>query len=179
MSEAFASQDEANRSHWWERRHRLMFTGELSQRYHRKRERFFAFLDRLAKAVALIGGTTAAARALQTDAAVVAGFIVAVTSAFALVFAWGDAARRHGELAADCARLLATVTSKGETTFQAKDLDDFESKLHELAAKEPAQMSALVRIVHNEMCRARNENTKPLSPYKRYTAHFIDWQLGD
>ena len=171
MTEAFDSQDEEIRLHWWGRRHRLMFTGELSQRYHRKRERFFALLDRLAKAVAVLGGTTAAARAMQGDAAVVAGLVVAVSSAFALVFAWGDAARRHGELAADFARLLSTVAAKGETTFQAKDMDEFESKLHELAAKEPAQMSALVRIVHNEMCRARNEETKPLLFYKQYTAH--------
>jgi hypothetical protein len=177
MSKSYLEHTENTQQHLWQRRSDSLFNAELSQRYHRKRERFFAFLDRLAKAIAVCGGSAAAASAIKGDVAVAVAILVTVTSTFSLVFAWGDAARRHGELAADFARLSANVTAKGERTFEERDLDDFDAKLHELAAKEPAQFSALVRLIQNEMKRARKQEAEPLAWYQRYTAHLIDWQL--
>ena len=78
---------------------------EISILYHRKRERFFALCDRVAKACALVSGT-AAFQALRSSTdhdgntwALVIVLAFTLPSLLSLCFGWGDMARKHASLA--------------------------------------------------------------------------------
>lgn len=58
---------DAQRDHLWNLRHAALYRCQLSTRYHRRRERFFDWMDRAANAAALIGGSAAFAAAGQPE----------------------------------------------------------------------------------------------------------------
>jgi hypothetical protein len=94
----------------WDRRCYNVYRAELSTVYHRKRERFFALLDRCSKTLSLVAGTAAFSTYLASpEAKSFAGLVVAFATLPGLAFGWSDKARLHADLAQNV-RLLAEVT---------------------------------------------------------------------
>lgn len=145
----------------WTKRHALMYRSQLSTHYHRRRERFFSVLDRLTKAIAVIGGSAAMLRLTgggQTDVAVIAGAVVASTSLLGLVFGYGDLARRHADMAARFKALEASYVKRGNLAWP--DLDEMESELLEIERAEPPTLRTLIVVIQNEMAIAEGQPSK-------------------
>jgi len=149
----------------WKRRHELLYEIDLSMLYHRKRERIFDSMDRLGKAVAVVGGSAAVAKFLESgsDAGGSSGLLmtlaalIAITSALSLVFGFSERARRHAELAKAFGEVGTQLARAGQTRFDERDLDQCEVKIRSLEATEPASLGALVRICQNEIAIAQGQ----------------------
>jgi len=139
-----------------ENRFRALYSTQLSALYHQKRERFFDFLDKIAKAIAIIGGSATLAQLSSPAALIWIALAITVTSALSLVFGLSESARRHAELARSFRLLEAKIASKGERDFTEADLAAWESETRTLESMEPAALGALVVDCQNELAIAGN-----------------------
>ena len=171
----------------WTLRHEVLWRIDVSQLYHRKRERFCDFWDRAFKAVAVIGGSAALYRigagdastaASNTRVLLVATSIVTVTSTVSLVFALSERARKHSELAASFKKLEAEIMLAGETAFNERSINAWRAKRAELEGAEPPALYALTKICELELHVANG--TPELAPtvtlLERLFAQF--WSFG-
>ena len=126
----------------WGERQYVQYRLDLSVRYHRKRERFFALCDRLSKAVSLIAGT-AAFSTLLPDARdkSIAGLFVALGAMPALVLSWSDKARLHADLAQKFLALNAEIVKVGKRKFTEDQLNDWHSRVLGVEASAPPTLS--------------------------------------
>lgn len=162
----------------WGKRYEIVYSVQMNRLYHHKRERFFALCDRCGKALALIAGTAAASALLKTpEAKAIAGSVVAAVTLPGLVFGWADKARLHAELTADYARIESEIEAAGVLNWS--QLDAFSAKVLHLGVKEPAGLSALIRLCQNELAIAANQVDKvfPLKWYERILVHVFDFPL--
>jgi hypothetical protein len=161
----------------WDLRHGVLYRAELSGLYHRKRERFFALLDRGSKALALIAGTAAFSSLLDSaKEKALAGLAVAIATLPGLVFSWADKARMHAELAQKFIQLQAEIVSTGERDFTEEQLSAWQGKLRLLEANEPPTLSGLVRLCQNQLAMAAGQADRvfPLTWKERCFAHLFD-----
>ena len=156
---------------------------EISILYHRKRERFFALCDRVAKACALVSGT-AAFQALRSSTdhdgntwALVIVLAFTLPSLLSLCFGWGDMARKHASLAESFSRLIASISGTCNPT--EKDLHEWNSQIGMIEAGEPAALTCLVSICQNQIAIAAGQFDKVsrLKWYQRWFAHFFDFSI--
>lgn len=157
----------------WQQRHPVLYRVELSILYHQKRERFFEICDKLAKAVAVIGGSAAWAK-LGLE---VAAPLITVTSTMSLVFNLSERSKRHSELSRNFRQLEAEIVLKGEDGFDQNDINIWASKVRSLESSEPPALSTLVRICQNELAIASGQPEKvvEICCIKRLLAHFFDF----
>lgn len=160
----------------WKNREAVTYRCELSALYHRKRQRFFGYWQRIANALAL----GAAAIGFSAFGATVPGMVLAAIAALvavlSVVFGWGDLALVHAHLASRFIGLRAELEAAG--TAAQKRLDEFAARAFAIEAEEPPALSALVRICQNELARARGASAyiQPLTRWERLMAHFVDFQ---
>lgn len=166
--------------HLWAKRHEVLYRVELSALYHQKRERFFEACDKLAKAVAVIGGSWSLARLGGDGAMLYVAAAITLTSTLSLVFGLSDRARRHASLAADFRRLEADILAKGERDFAEADIGTWCGRERTLEAAEPPALGNLVRICQNELAVAQNqpEKVKPVGFLRHLSAHWVDVPLA-
>ncbi|HXU92864.1 MAG TPA: hypothetical protein VFP33_04345 [Gallionella sp.] len=159
----------------WQRRFDILYKCQLSSLYHRKRERFYSLLDKVANALALIAGTSAMSELLPSASAkAMAGAVVAAVTLPGIVFTWADKARMHALLASKFVTLESEVIGAG--VLDAAQLDKFSECALKLEVEEPPQLSALTRLCQNEIAYAMGETSsmRQLSFKERVLAHFID-----
>lgn len=164
----------------WSERDKVRYRVELSVRYHRKRERFFALCDRCSKAVSLIAGTAAFSSLLPTaDAKSTAGLVVALGAMPALVMAWGDKARLHGELAQKFLAIEAEIVRVGKRKFLEEHLNEWQAQLLGLEALEPPTLAALEALCHNYVMDSYGERERkiPLEWWHRLFMHIFDFDI--
>jgi hypothetical protein len=141
--------------HLWDRRCDLLYHAELSTLYHRKRERFFALLDRWDKIFTLLFGTAAFAQIISLDRHPLFGLPFAVLALSSLIFDFSEGARRHGELASSFKMLESTIEAKGQRDFTESDLNTWSARIREIESGETSVYNLLVRICQNELARSR------------------------
>lgn len=164
----------------WEQRHAVLYRVELSALYHQKRERFFEACDKLAKAMAVIGGSAALAR-VGGDAFlpwIAAG--ITVTSTCSLVFGLSDRARRHADLSRSFRQLEADIVAKGERDFSEADVAAWAGRERLLETSEPPALGNLVRICQNELAVAHDQapQVRPVGFLRHLLAHLVDLPLA-
>lgn len=166
--------------HLWAKRHEVLYRVELSALYHQKRERFFEACDKLAKAVAVIGGSVSLARLGGADLMLFVAAAITLTSTLSLVFGLSDRARRHASLASDFRRLEADIVARGERDFTESDIGAWCARERTLEASEPPALGNLVRICQNELAVAQNqpEKVKPVGFVRHMAAHWVDVPLA-
>lgn len=164
----------------WGRRHSILYRIELSVLYHRKRERFFDFVDKADKSISVIGGSAAFASLGGPEAIKVFAALVAVSATLSLVFGFGEKARRHADHAARFRELESDVISKGERDFTEADLNTWEAKTRSLEITEPAALSTLVVLCQNELAisQGQPQQVVNLPLYKRVLAQVWDFQVA-
>lgn len=164
----------------WAKRHDIIYLAQMNRLYHQKRERFFAILDRSSKALALIAGTSAASALIPTpEAKAFLGLTVAAVTLPNLVFGWSDKARLHAELSADYVKIEADLIAAGILSLQ--ELNEFEAKAVRIGVKEPAALSALVRMCQNELAVSVDSKAHifPLKWYEKLLVHVFDMPKQD
>lgn len=143
----------------WNERKYIVYVAQMNHLYHRRRERFFAGLDRWSKALALIAGSAAASVLLASEASKAwAGFAVACVTLPSLVFAWSDRARLHSDLAAQYTALEADIEEAG--VLQWPQIDALKARLVRIGSKEPPELATLLVCVQNEMAVAAGQHDK-------------------
>lgn len=169
--------DEVHEAWLIEMRAYIIHRTQLSTLYHRKRERFFALLDRWSKAAALVAGTAAFSSALPSpDAKSVAGLCVAIATLPGLVFAWNDRARLHAEFAQKFALIDSEVVGDGWSSLSETKFDSWLGKIHQLEASEPLILFNLLMLCKNQIASNKYEPEiiVDLRWWERWTAHFFD-----
>lgn len=171
---------DADSSYCWEQRHAVLYRVELSALYHQKRERFFEACDKLAKAVAVIGGSAALAKIGGADAMQYIAAAITITSTFSLVFGLSDRARRHADLARNFRVLESEIIAKGERDFTEEDISAWAAKERMLETTEPPALGNLVRICQNELAIAKNQadSVRSVGFFRYLLAHLIDLPLA-
>jgi hypothetical protein len=107
--------------HNWKRYYDLDYKCRLSALYHRKRERYYALLDKFSTALALIAGSAAFSDLLHTpEQKSIAGGLVALVTLPSLVFAWSDNAKLHATLAARFIQIEAEMQKMGVLSAQMR-----------------------------------------------------------
>jgi hypothetical protein len=142
----------------WNRRQYVVYRAELSTTYHRKRERFFALLDRCSKTLSLIAGTAAFSSFLVTpESKSVAGLVVALSTLPGLAFGWSDKARQHADLAQKFLTIEAEIVNAGMTDYEEKQLDAWQAKVMHVELSEPPTLGGLVALCHNRLALAKGD----------------------
>lgn len=143
-----------------EQLHEVRFRIELSVRYHERLERWYDWWDRLAKAIAVVGGAATVSTLIGSDAAGlemktwIAAAITA-SSAISLVFGFPEKARRHHDLKRRYCAVEAEILEAGEPDEAA--LRKFDARLAMLEADSPGRLSTLAQLCHNEIVQARGQ----------------------
>lgn len=158
---------------WADRCHLLRHL-QVSVLYHRKRERFLDLCDKLVKAIAVIGASSAITPFVTGGGLTAIQILIVVTSTFALVFDWSDRARRHSDFAVRYAQIERDVVAVGETSFATTDLNRWKGLLYDVQSGEPAALHGLVQICSDELDMAKGDAIEPgrLSNWRKFIAHF-------
>jgi hypothetical protein len=158
----------------WKSRHDVLYRVELSALYHQKRERFFEACDKMAKAVAVIGGSWALAKIGGDAVMPYVAATITITSTLSLVFGLADRSRRHAELAKSFRQLEAKII--GKTDFTEADVSDWATQERLLETGEPPSLGNLVRICQNELAVAQGHPSmiKKVGFFRALFAHLAD-----
>lgn len=162
----------------WGKRHSVLYRLELSALYHQKRERFFDLCDKLAKVVAIVGGSAALYKVADEGALVWIAATITIASALSLVMGFSEKARRHAELTRSFKQIQADALRCGERDFTEADIADWAARVAALEASEPPALGVLVRICQNELARAADADAsvKPVG-WRWLVAHLLDVPL--
>ncbi|MBY0579402.1 MAG: hypothetical protein K2P57_10200 [Burkholderiales bacterium] len=157
----------------WKKRHEIIYRIQLSSLYHRKRERFFDFADKITKAISLALGTAAISSLLDADKKALMGALIAGASMLSLVFGFAEKARKHAELAKSYLDMESEIIGAG-TLDDFAILDKFESRVMAIEAMEPPTLRTLARICQNEINLAigRPDEVENIPFYQKFFAHF-------
>lgn len=175
------SQDETLRLHVWERRKACVHKLKVSALYHLKRSRWFEILDRGTTGFAIIGSAGAVISLIKPVSFLGMGAelwlsgAVAVVSTLGLVFAWGQKARQHAELARDFRKLLAEVERAGHYPT-AEQIDGFNADAVALDSLEPSPMTVVQTECENQLAiSAGGAPLVRLPWHQRLLKHVIDF----
>lgn len=158
----------------WERRHDIIYKCQVSALYHRKRERFYGFLDKFTSSLALVAGSAAMSDFLSTtEAKSIAGGLVAIVTIPGIVFSWAERAKDHAVLASRFVALEADVEGLGVTDESA--FDAMMQRAISIESEEPPQLATLTKICQNEVARASGHDdcVSEIGRFSRWTAHWL------
>lgn len=158
----------------------IRFCMALNVRYHERRERWLDGWDRLAKAIAVIGGAATVSTLLATTGSPASLFLgvdvkawiaalITVTSTLSLVFDFPGKARRHYDLRKKYLALEAEMTEATNPEPRR-----FMSRIAMLEVEEPPRLSTLVQMCHNEIAQSRGEQLHPVPLWKALLANLLD-----
>lgn len=157
-----------------ERRDRALYRIEVSVLYHRKRERFLEFWDRVAKAIALAAGAAAVASFADEPVARAIGGVVAAASAITLVFGFPERARRHSDLARRFLELESRIVEAGDAMLTEGQIGKWEADIRMIESEEPAGNSALIRVCQAEVAISRGLSPERIAWWERAFAQVLD-----
>jgi len=160
--------------HIWDKRSDLLLRVRLGVSYHRKRERFFDTLDKITKAIALLGASSVLASLAVGQSEVVVQVAIVLSSTLALVLDWSNRARDHSDLAVRYSQLDRDIAAAGEQDFTDQHLAQWEAKFCEIEAIEPPSLHGLIQICQDEfdMAAGKVVERERLSIWRRFRAHF-------
>lgn len=136
--------------HCWNRRGGILFRLQISADYHVERESHFDMCDKMVSTLVTFAATAAfvAVFGEHTDIGKGAAALASLASIAQVVFNPSSSARRHARLAAEFRQVMANARRTGEH-WTPTQCDEFEARVAELEASEPAPMSAVVLECEN------------------------------
>ena len=159
----------------WRKRYNILYRAELSTLYHRKRESFFALLDKWDKVFVLLLGSGAFINLISLEKHPAFAISFVVLSLASLVFDFSERSRKHGELATKFKLLEASIERTGERDWKEVDLNEWSAEIREIESGEPATYTLLVRLCQNEIANARGilGDVSKMRWYEILLAHFL------
>lgn len=160
----------------WGKRDKLILKLELSALYHLKRERFFDVLDKIFKAISLIGGSAAIFKISEIETVKYIAASITITSSLSLVLSFSDRSKKHAEFAKNYRKLNSTVLRVGERDFNEDHIKKWEAEACDIESSEPLALSTLTVICQNELAISRGdiESVCDVPLYKIPFVHVFD-----
>lgn len=160
----------------WEKLHKIKYNAQLSSLYHQKRERFFELLDKLSKALSIIGGSAIISKLISSDSLPYIAAAITIASTLSLVFSFSERARKHSELSAKFKDVLVKIASSGERKLIEEELNAWAAKICELEISEPPALGLLVVHCQNEIAIAKGQldMVKEIGTIERLFMHIFD-----
>lgn len=158
----------------WKDRHALIFRARLSVIYHRRRERLYELMDRIAKSIAVIGGSALVFQFTNQVGLVALGFVVLLASTLSLVFQFSSRATSHAGLAKDWSAFERDMVLVED--ISAAQICIFDARAATLDGLEPRTLRALVADCQNELARAEGQEdvVRPIKGWRWLAMHFFD-----
>lgn len=150
-----ADANSAFKDYVWDRRDDVLYRAQLSALYHRDRERWFDRLDRCSRLLAMVSGSAALLDVVPDACRPYLLATVAISSALAVVFNFGEYARRHAELAAKWTLLEADIERAGETNLDPAMVDNWTARRAEIESVEPPPCECVARKAQRRLELAR------------------------
>lgn len=154
----------------------VLCRAEVSVRYHRSRERFFDWTDRLVKVASILAGSAAALKLAGDDRLVVIGFAVAAINASSLAIGLSERARRHASLAQRFADVISNMAAAGVETASMAELRQWDAAMRKIEADEPAPMPTVQAVAQRDYERTLGAKWKPISPLRIAIGHVLPIQ---
>ncbi|CAN7556373.1 hypothetical protein LJR074_004006 [Acidovorax sp. LjRoot74] len=134
----------------WEKRLNTLHRAWVQVRYHRRRQRFFDFLDKGTKAItAVLGGASIVGSQLKEVGPLV-GPSIALLSLISLVYTYSDRKQTHKELAEQFAGVVASIELTPESLESAEEVAKWASDYARIVAKCPPALKTLTIICERE-----------------------------
>lgn len=134
----------------WDKRLNTLHRAWVQVRYHRKRQRFFDFLDKGTKAVtALLGGASIVGSQLKEFGSLV-GPSIALLSLVSLVYTYSDRKQTHKELAEQFAGVVASIELTPEGMETAEEVAKWASDYARIVGKCPPALKTLTILCERE-----------------------------
>ena len=134
----------------WDKRLNTLHRAWVQVRYHRKRQRFFDFLDKGTKAItALLGGASIVGAQLKQFEPLV-GPSIALLSLVSLVYTYSDRKQTHKELAEQFAGVVASIELTPEGLESAEDVAQWSSEYARIVGKCPPALKTLTILCERE-----------------------------
>ncbi|MHB8123752.1 MAG: hypothetical protein ACYDG4_16565 [Desulfuromonadaceae bacterium] len=155
----------------------LLFGIRRSIRYHSRRQMFFDSLYKWTQVLSLISGsaTVAVVIAKYTDCAIWLAAMVAIFSAFNLIFGFSGSARLHNDLARRFSELEKRIIRDQNPSMES--IASFEVDRLDIEMVEPPILKTLDLLCHNELCRALGYGEEAMAKvgfWGRLFAQFFD-----
>lgn len=160
----------------WERRCAVLNRVKVTSRYHRRRQRFFDFLDKGTKAATVLLGASLFGEQLRQFLPWVATAISSL-SLLNLVYGYSDRKQAHKELAEAAFFLAAKIEESSISVLNDTLAGLWAAELERLNAKEPPALKTLVIICEHEQCTAEGHPNHVPRPhwFKRLIADFFSF----
>lgn len=160
----------------------LLFDVRRSVRYHRRRQKFYTFMDNLTNFISLICGSSVIYAALSDGALklwiLYTAIAITVSSAISILLAFSQKARDHSNLANDFIALEIEMIEIDREEITLSQLTDFKKKRLRIEVKEPPVLIVLDNICYNEQSRAAgllHQKEVVIGWFQRLCAPFFDF----
>jgi len=157
----------------------ILWSVQISSRYHMRRQAFFERWARVTAAIGVIFGSSAVGGVLSETTPRwligITGALTAIASTVDLVVGTAVFARRHDELRKRFIEFESEVRRTLHVTDQL--IADWQAKRLQIEADEPPSYCAVVYLCENELGRAEGVgNRARIGPWVRWTSHMFRWE---
>lgn len=169
-----ATMDDAEWQHLWKRRCGLLNWAGITYRYHRKRQRFFDWMDKLTQVAAVMGGVAVLGKTIGDNLPWVGGAIAA-TGLLALVYGYSDRRQCHKELAEQAIQFAGDIESLPYSLIDEAKVCDWDKQRAAIDLREPPNLTTLVSKCEWEQAVADGHpnHTKAPAWWQQLHMHFF------
>lgn len=135
--------DDADWTRLYTRRAELLNWAGITYRYHRKRQRFFDWMDKLTQVAAVAGGVAVFGKSVSEYLPLV-GAGISITSLLALIYGYSDRRQCHKELAEQAIRFSGVIQSTPLCDLSEDAVCAWELTRADIDLREPPNLKTLV-----------------------------------
>ncbi len=167
--------------HCWDRRCAILDKARLSALYHLACERHHDRVDKSLSVLTAISATFAVGVLLKhmgEEWELTVSGVTAALALFAIIWAPGVAARKHGRMASDYRNIVVSAERAGEhwTVLQC---NDFAARVAEVEVDEAMPLPVVVAVCENQLAILRGTHETPirLRFYERWLMHWVAFDI--
>lgn len=166
--------DDAEWTRLYKRRAELLNWAGITYRYHRKRQRFFDWMDKLTQVAAVAGGVAVLGKSLAEYLPWV-GAGISLTSLLALIYGYGDRRQSHKELAEEAISFSGKIQSTPLADLDESCLCAWEVARAAIDLREPPNLKTLVSKCEWEQATSEGHPNHVAAPrwYQQAHMHFF------
>lgn len=166
--------DDAEWMRLYTRRAELLNWAGITYRYHRKRQRFFDWMDKLTQVAAVVGGVAVLGKSLSEYLPWV-GASISISSLLALIYGYSERRQSHKELAEQAMSFSGRIQSTPLGALDEECVCAWEIARAEIDLREPPNLKTLVSKCEWEQATAEGHPNHVPAPkwYQQAHMHFF------
>lgn len=162
--------DDADWTRLYTRRAELLNWAGITYRYHRKRQRFFDWMDKLTQVAAVAGGVAVFGKSVSEYLPLV-GAGISITSLLALIYGYSDRRQCHKELAEQAIRFSGVIQSTPLCDLSEDAVCAWELTRADIDLREPPNLKTLVSKCEWEQATSEGHPNHVPAPKWYHQAH--------